>query len=227
MIRNNKTRESVRLLRSKGRTYSEILKSLSISIPKSTLSDWCKKVIMPLWYENRVKEMNAANLTIAQKRARIGNEIKNNNIIENLKIKNKKIPQILKNRYILRMLLSILHLGEGAKWKSHRGLMLGSSSSDIIILYIKLLNLCYGISLDKLKCRISYRADQDLKSLEKYWSNVTGISLKNFYKSKPDPRTIGKKTRYSEYKGVCVIMCGGTIIQKELELIPLLILKGL
>lgn len=121
----------------------------------------------------------------------------------------------------------MLYLGEGAKLKSHRGLMLGSSDPRIIRLHIKLLAACYRIAREKLKCRISYRADQDLNTLQKYWSEITGIPLETFYKSKPDPRTIGKPTKCLDYKGVCVVMCSGTSIQLELDIITDIILESL
>ena len=73
----------------------------------------------------------------------------------------RKIKDIL----VLKMILSVLYLGEGTKWKGHSGMVLGSSDPNIILLYIKLLEICYGINHKKLKCRVSYRADQNLKSL--------------------------------------------------------------
>jgi len=124
------------------------------------------------------------------------------------------------------MLLAFLYLGEGSKWSGHSGLMLGSSDNNIIKLYLHLLKKCYSLDAGKLKCRISYRADQNINLLEKYWSKVTGIPIKNFYKTKPDPRTVGKPTKNKDYKGVCVIMGGGTAIQLELEAIPKIILVG-
>ncbi len=121
----------------------------------------------------------------------------------------------------------MLHLGEGAKWKSHRGLMLGSSDPDIIRLYIKLLKICYGKKNTDMRCRISYRADQDINELETYWSKITNISRSNFYKTRPDPRTVGKPTKNKDYKGVCVITSSGTDIQLELESIAKIILKNI
>ena len=49
------------------------------------------------------------------------------------------------------------------------------------------------------------------------WSKATGLNKNQFYKTKPDARTIGKPTRNKNYKGVCVISCAGTKIQVELK----------
>lgn len=220
-------KEQVRILRSSGKTYSEITKELEISIPKSTISSWCNKIILPIWYQNKVDELNKKSFSKAQKMAWVSNKIKRERFLEKL-IENKEvILRKLNDQQTLKLLLSMLYLGEGSKWKSHRGLMLGSSDPNIIKLYIRLLETCYGVISKNLRCRVSYRADQDISVLQKYWSKITLVPLSNFYKTKPDPRTIGKPTKNKNYMGVCVITCGGTHIQLELEAIPKIILKGL
>ena len=217
---------SVQKLRSEGKTYSEIMRELNIHISKSTISSWCQKIVLPKWYKDKVEELNHKNFSKAQQMAWASNKIKRERFLQVLLFNNKHLVSRLQDKDILKMLLAMLYLGEGAKWRSHSGLMLGSSDPDIIKLYMLLLNLCYGIKAETLKCRISYRADQDIKYLENYWSRVTSIPLTNFYKTKPDARTIGKPTKKKDYKGVCVLTCGGSHIQLELEAIPKLILKG-
>lgn len=82
-----------------------------------------------------------------------------------------------------------------------------------------LLKRCCGIEVGEARCRISYRADQDPDYLEDFWSNLTKILRTNFYKTKPDPRTVGKPTLRSDYKGVCALTRKGTDIQLELQAI--------
>lgn len=214
-------------LRKEGKTYSEIVKSINLIIPKSTLANWCRGIEMPSSYWKRLDKINAYNYIRAREAAWAANKNKREILVNELYQKNYLILDNIKDKYVLKSLLAMLYLGEGAKWKSHRGLMLGSSEVEIVNLYIKLLNKCYGINLKSLKCRVSYRADQDLSSLEHFWSKSTGIPLSNFYKSKPDPRTVGKATLNKQYKGVCVVTCAGTHIQLELETIPKIILMGL
>lgn len=220
-------KKQVRRLRSKGKTYSEIQDLLKVSLSKSTLSGWCKDVALPKWYKQKIYRLNQENYKKARKLAWAANKTKRERFLQELLNDIKPLQEKIKDREVLKMILAILYLGEGTKWKGHSGLVLGSSDPNIILLYIKLLELCYGIDREKMKCRISYRADQNIKSLERYWSRITSIPLTNFYKTKPDPRTIGKPTKKKEYKGVCVVMCAGSHIQLELEAIPKLILKGL
>ncbi len=228
MISRNKTIvDRARELRSRGNTYSEIMRSLKVTMPKSTISNWCSDVKLPSWYQDKIDQLNKKSFSKAQKMAWASNKIKRERLVNEIISRVSNITEKIKNRDVLKVILSVLYLGEGTKWKTHRGLILGNSDPETIKLYIKLLNVCYGIKSDQLKCRISHRADQNLKSLEKYWSNITGISKSNFYKSIPDPRTIGKPTKKKDYKGVCVIHCAGTHIQLELEAIPKIILSGL
>ena len=226
MVWDKRLREKVRKIRSRGKTYLEIKNSLGINVPKSTLSDWCTDVVLPDWYIDRIDKLNDKNLSNGRKIALISNKLKQEKLLEYIYQKNLYIKKKLKDKTLLKLLLAILYLGEGSKWKSHRGLVLGSSDPNIIKLYTRLLAACYGIKASDLKCRVSYRADQNIRSLEKHWSKVTKIPLNNFYKTIPDPRTLGKKTKNKDYKGVCVIYCKGTNIQLELEMIPKIILEG-
>lgn len=214
-------------LRSKGKTYSEIKKILGINIPKSTLSYWCSHICLPEWFEKKVAHLNKMNLTKAQKIAWYVHKRNRKNLLKSISEKNTYLIKKMRDKDILKMLLSFLYLGEGSKWRSHRGLSLGNSDPLIIKLYMRLLNLCYGIKSSQFKARICYRADQNLHILHKYWSKITSIPLKNFYLSQPDSRTIGKPTKRKDYKGVCALTCPGTNIQLELESIPAIIFKGM
>jgi hypothetical protein len=218
-------RKQVQLLRAKGKTYSEILKEISTRIPKSTLSNWCRNVILPDWYQGKIDEINKTSFSKGLAVAHASLKIKREKLLSELRIKDEGIVNRIFDKDFCKCALAMLYLGEGAKWKFHGGLMLGSSEPDIVLLYLRLLEICYGIDPKSLKCRICYRADQNINELEKYWSKTTGIPLENFYKTAPDPRTVGKPTRNGNYKGVCAIMGGGTVIQLELEQIPGLILE--
>ena len=219
-------REKVRKLRTRGNTYSEIRQTLNISIPKSTLSSWCQDVSLPNWYNAKIRKLNNKGLKKAQLMAWASIKKRREQYLKKIR---KQATFILKkfSQEDLKVSLAMLYLGEGAKWKGHSGLMLGSSDPNIILLYISLLRKCYKINPTQLKCRISYRVDQNIRQLEKYWSTITKIPQENFYKTKPDPRTKGKKTKKIDYHGVCVLTCAGAEIQLELEEIAKILLQKL
>ncbi len=213
------------LLRGEGKTYSEIKGILNVNLPKSTLSYWCKGVVLRQDYYDKVRFFNQVNLAKFRELALQVNRTKQQILLENIYKHNKYLLNKI-DEDVEKIILAILYLGEGTKWKSSRYLGLGNSNSEVIKLYLKLLRNCYKINENKLKCRISYRADQDIKELQNFWSNITKIPLNNFYKTKFDPRTIGKITKNKEYKGVCVVYYCDTKIQLELEIIADLIMKG-
>ena len=143
-------------------------------------------------------------------------------LIKSVRNENSYLGKLI-NKDIAKLLLAVLYLGEGKK-KSGL-LMLGSSDVNIIKLYIELLKKCYKITDDRIKCRISYRADQNIKHLTDFWSKELNLPIKNFYKTIPDPRTVGRNTKNKKYKGVCVVyILKSSRIHLELKIISEIIM---
>ncbi len=211
-------------LRKIGKTFGEIQAVLEKKIPKSTLSDWCKNVHLPKEYASRLKKINYVNLRRGREAAiRKAEGEKKKNLVS-LFIQHEALwTRVDKN--IAKMLLATLYLGEGAK---RDGLLaLGSSDVGIVRLFLKLLKMCYSTTTDLIKCRISYRADQNIGKLTNFWSKQVGIPIENFYRTKPDPRTVGKSTKKPEYMGVCVLhILQSSKIHQELEVISGILTKG-
>jgi hypothetical protein len=220
-------KKRVQTLRAQGKTFTEIMRKVGKCMPKGTLSYWCKHVSLPEEYRVRMDEEMRKRLHAARKLSVAARREQMRQRLEALRASNMHLVRRLRDMDTLKMLLAMLYLGEGAKWRSHRGLMLGSADPNIIRLYITLLHRCYGMKRAQLKCRITYRADQHIGNLQKYWSRITLIPEKNFYKTKPDPRTNGKPTVRKDYRGVCVVTCAGTHIQQELDIIANIIFLGL
>lgn len=213
-------------LRRGGKSYDEIQKILRVSLPKSTLSYWAGKIDKTPHYLGIISELKRKSLIKARLASVVAQEKRHKEHLNILRERNVSLLEKI-DKDVSKIMLAILYLGEGTKYAGHSGLVLGSSDPGIIKLFIGLLKKCYGISIDKLRCRVSYRADQNIDSLEKFWSGITGIRRKHFYKTKSDPRTIGKRTAKENYKGVCVIHClQSTEIQLELETITQMIIEG-
>lgn len=209
--------EKIRHLRLRGLTYNEINSKLNLNIPKSTLAYICKGLELPDYYSEKIRNLSINNLELARLASAESAKSRFNKQEdlareEAYKLASKLTPQSLLSA------LAMLYLGEGSKRSGFRGLSLGSSDPLIINLYILLLDMVYGIPVKRLKARITYRADQNLTLLTEYWSNITGINKKDFYKTKPDPRTLGKPTKNTSYRGVCTIYCSGTDKQLALQM---------
>ncbi len=122
-------------------------------------------------------------------------------------------------------MLAALYLREGAKTQNG-SLRFGNPDPFIISLFLNLLRYCYKIDESKFRCTLQFRADQDIKNLERFWSKVTGISLTQFHKSRVDPRTKGKISRKKDYKEVCCIIYFSADTFIELIQIPKIIYRG-
>lgn len=213
-------------LRKLGKTYGEIQKILKTIIPKSTLSYWCSGVDLPKEYQDKIKKINLDNARKGRAVALIVNQIKRKKYLEYLFFRNKHLAKILENEDIAKIALVMLYLGEGAKNLKRGSLMFANSDPFIVSLFLYLLRNCYKIDESKFRCTLQCRADQNIKQLEKFWSDITNVPLPQFYKARVDPRTIGKKSKKPDYKGVCRIDYFSAEIFLELMQIPKIIYNG-
>ena len=224
-IYSPKTKQKARNLRTKGWSLGEI--SNKMHVPKNTLSGWVKDIQLTEKQRKRIKQkeiaLAAMGRAVAAKLLREKMEKWKEGIRENVKHFGKFAQQ---NPEIRKLVCGILYLCEGAKYPSTRCLVFGNSDPWIIRCFINLLRNSFNIDEEKLRCRIMYRYDQNLKELNKYWSNVTGIPLHNFYKSKPDSRTKGKSTLKNDYKGICAVHYLSTNLQFKLQSIGEIIIKS-
>lgn len=190
------------LLRKSGKTYGEIKNILGQDIPKSTLSIWFKKIILTKEQQNNIKKNIKNNIHQAQIKALVINKKKRERYLISVNKRIKHLKDIIKNKDVAKIAIAMLYLGEGSK--TRRGsLMFGNSDAKIIALFFRLLRYCYDINEKKFRCTLQCRADQNIIELEKFWSKITKIPLCQFYKARIDSRTIGKKSKKLDYKGVC------------------------
>ncbi len=199
-------------LRKQGNSYSEIYQVLGI--PKSTLSGWFRNVklrpkVQYILTENRLKHLQEA-----RKRAVLWH---NQQKLTRMKAAEKHALNILSeidlsNKAILELTLAMLYLGEGDK-KGRTGL--GNSNPLILRFFISALIKIYDFDINKIKCELHLRADQNPTEIKEYWSKELAISLSNFTSVSLDKRTLGRPT-YPTYKGVCILQCGNIALQRRL-----------
>lgn len=208
-----------RALRSTGVTYSAIQRTLKRNIPKSTLSDWCSGVTLPDYYSTDIQELNLSNLHRGRAIAAVSNKHKIEMQKQAFYEKNAPISNRILDPDTAKIALAMLCLGEASK--SRKGgttvFYLGNTDPRIIVLFIQLLKYCFPYDIEKVRCTVQCRADQDTKELEEYWIGVTGIPKKYFYKPQIDPRTLGKPTQKKNYKGVLKVEYHDRKVQLELE----------
>lgn len=200
-------------LRKQGKTYGEIQKLLGKRIAKSTLSFWCQHVPLPPEYEKRVNELIFNGLTKSRasalaKKQQVREE-KHQQLVHDYAF----VKDLLKDKNTALVALAMLCLGEASK---SNNLYLGSSDKRIIHLFLELLKRCIDFHPEKLRCTIQCRADQNIVELEAYWMKITGIPKRQFYKTRIDPRTVGKPTLNENYKGVLKVDYFDSQVQKML-----------
>jgi hypothetical protein len=206
------SKQQALFLRKKGRSIVYIESRLGI--PRSTLSGWFRSVKLTPKQKDRLLASKLMALTRARAKAVLWhNAQKTARLLEAEKqaIRTLKNTRITQN--VLELALAILYLGEGNK--SSVGTTMGSSDPLILKFFVESLKRLYGITPSKIKCQIHIRADQDPKRLRKFWSRQLNLPLKNFTSVSIDKRTQGSAT-YSSYKGVCVVSCGTSAIQRKL-----------
>ena len=163
-------------LRNQGKTYGEIRLLLKRDIPKSTLSEWCKNATLPKNYSDRVAALNINNLNKARLIAQEISKIKREEFLKEINNINLPIATRIHSREIAKIALAMLCLGEASRTRGTFNL--GSSDPRIITLFIELLKKCFTFDLEKVRCTVQCRADQDTERLEKYWRKVDYFSTR-------------------------------------------------
>ena len=206
-------KESAVASRKAGNSIKQIEKTFGI--PRSTLSHWCRNILLSRRQEAILQRNWRKALMNARTKAVLWH---NNQKINRLETARREAAETLSlidftKKEIVEVILAMLYLGEGFKKSTQTGI--GNSDPLILRLFISTLIHVYKVEIEKITCYLHLRADQDEDKMKIFWSKELGIPLENFRKSSLDKRTLGKKT-YSNYKGVCIVRCGNVAIQRKL-----------
>ncbi len=202
MNNRQELKHKAQALRRRGFSYAEIANKLGA--PKGTVYFWNKGLRLSASAEKRLAKRIAGLLAKARVKSAQSNR--------NKKIKRKELA-VSKMAYLAKrfndmdtrkLILGALYLGEGSKG-DRGGPTFGNSDPEIITLFLRLLREAYLLDEKKFRCTLQAREGQEIKKLEKFWSQLTKISPKQFYKARIDSRSKGQLTRNPEYKGVCRI----------------------
>ncbi len=213
-------------LRKLGKSYGEIIQIVNQNIPKSTLSTWFDSVYFTIEQKKKINTSIKKNSSKGMKIARIVNKAKREKYLQSILLRNQHLSSILNDINVAKVVLSILYLAEGAKGLKRGSLYFGNSDPFVIKMFLSLMRKCYKIDESKFRCTVLCRADQNTIGLENFWLKITKIPKSQFYKTRIDPRTIGKPTKKLDYKGVCRIDYFSADLFLDLMAIPKIIYKG-
>lgn len=188
---------------------------VSLGVSRSTLSGWLKGVeltdkqvliLKDKWRQGLVKARKKAILYHqAQKRGR-------------LEIARQRADFTIKsldmlNRDVLKLALAMLFAGEG--FKKAEETSLGNSDPVIVLGYLRMLELAYGLDKRRLRLYLHLRNDQAINDELKFWSTVLNIGTEYFKIAPVDKRTFGRPT-FEGYHGVCVVRYYDVSVKREL-----------
>jgi hypothetical protein len=213
-------RARIRQLRSQGKTFGEIQAVIGVSVPKSTLSYICSDVRLPLSYHRRISLLILSTIHKARIIGTQINRMKREMMFQEFKKRNTPIARKIHDAETGKIALAMLCLGEASKYNAKKpsSFSLGNSDPRIICLFLDLLKQSFiSFDIEKIRCGVQCRADQNPEELKTYWMEITGVPDRLFYKPLIDPRTKGKPTLKTEYKGVLRVYYFDSRVHLELE----------
>jgi hypothetical protein len=181
-------KEQAMKLRLNGRSYNEINEKLGI--PKSTLSDWFKDIVLSKDARKRLDDrVREGGLSVLLKRNKMQTHLAQARAKKNSKKAEKEIRRI--SKYELCILGASLYWAEGykklkvidGKERTAHTISFLNSDPDMIKLFMRFLIEILEIEKENIKAIMRIYKGIDNRSALKYWSRVTGLNRNNFRKS--------------------------------------------
>ena len=208
-------KERAIVLRRQGNSYADIRNIVGVPLPQSTLSEWLSGLELTEEERDKLAMRVEKKLKMAQAKSIEVRKALREGYLENIRHKIKYVPAALKNPKIAKIALAMLYWCEGGK--ASGGIIFGNSDPTMIKTFLSFMRQCYQLDETKFRGTVQCRADQDPESLQAYWTEITGIPSNKFLRAKIDPRTIGKPTLKTWYKGVLRIDYFSSDIYNELK----------
>lgn len=181
-------------LRRRGSSYNEILKEVSVS--KSTISNWCKDIVLTPTQMKRLCQKEASgqhrgSIVAAKKK-------QERRFREREKLRLRGIEEVGELSDRERFLLGVaLYAGDGDKYDD-RNIGFSNSNPRLIKFMMAWFRKCCGVAEEKFRGAIWIHDDLDEEKARRFWSKLTGIPINQFHKSyiaenKKNSRKIRKK----------------------------------
>ncbi len=180
MLENIPKKEKAVALRKEGKTYSEILKEVSVA--KSTLSEWFRDVKLS---KPQIQKITLKKLQAAKR----GGEAKHAQRLLRTQIIRDEALQDIKSisKRELWLIGIVLYWAEGTKEKDFRpGTSLTFNNSDprMIKIYIMWLLKSCDVPKERIQCDIyiHQNSKNNVEEAKRHWSIVTGFQIEKFQK---------------------------------------------
>lgn len=183
-------KEKARALRKRGYSINQIVKDTGFS--KASVSVWVRDIILTKSQKNKLSEKGRSVESIEKRRiSRLTNENKRKRgIIDEAKRDFDKI-----STKELKLIGIILYLGEGAKTMKQGRASIANSDPDVIKIFAKFLREICNVPENKFRGQIHTFTHANIEKTENYWSKITGIPRKQFYKTYTKPSSASLQKR--------------------------------
>lgn len=210
---NLELKAKAQTLRSKGYSYSYIAESLQK--PKSTISDWCKNIPLTT---SQIEALLANKKSGARKGSLIAAERKKKIRIDEINSLYKKgVSEVgslsKRDRFITGI---AFYSSEGTK--TDKGCAFANADPDMITFMVSWFKEFGNVPVDKFHAAIWIHENKNENKAKNFWSEMTGIPQKNFYKSYITENKIkSKKIRKNIHEfGICTIYVSNAPLQRKL-----------
>ncbi|MEK7513585.1 MAG: hypothetical protein AAB430_02705 [Patescibacteria group bacterium] len=185
-------KENAAKFRQEGHTIKEI--SIKLNIAKSTASGWLNTLILNKQAQQKLQKRKLFNYY------KISQRWLQKRLIEKEKAQNKArnaSRNLILSKNHLKFLCSFLFWAEGAK--DLGSVKFINSDPKMIKTFLFLLRHSFPINEKKFRALIHIHEYHNEKQLKVFWSKITNIPIKQFYKSYLKPHT--KKRKRLNYQG--------------------------
>lgn len=183
-------------LRKKGKSYREIARDLDVS--KSSISQWCKNLKLPLSAQKILEKKNKWNKEVLVKNNRLKSErVKK----ENQKIKKKAIREIRPlSKYELLLIGAALYWAEGYRKQDKMPtphINFANSDPNMIALFLRFLREIILVPEEKIRVRILIHPNINERATINFWSQITNIPKERFYINRQVSRASQRKRPFN------------------------------
>lgn len=195
-------KHKARLLRKRnGLSYKEIANKLDVS--KSTAKLWCDDIVLKPEHKQR---LYTKQIEILSRGPQSSHERRKREIETIVKNAENEIRLPLDHR-TYQLFGAALYWAEGEKTQHFA---IANSDPFLIKFMVKWFRDMLGVSPTNIKAHLNIYSKQNDSKIKKFWSDITGIPLKNFGKSYIKPANKGYKKNILYYGTIKIRVCKGT-----------------
>jgi len=186
-------KERAIVLRKSGRSYTDILKELSVA--KSTLSMWLKDLPLTKQEKRSLKSRRDSNISRGRIKAATALHLRRLG-------RDRELFQISKREFEQRVDDPFFHTGIALYWAegSKRNSRFGFTNSDpqMMRVMVNWIKTYFAIPPEYMHARLYLHKPYAHERCEEYWSKITGIPLERFARTiyKPTGLLVKKRPNY-------------------------------